>query len=171
MPAVAAVAAVAAAGIAVYSDIKSANDQSNLDQTRAGIAQQQATELEGREQANESIRNNLAMRQKLQFGASYAASGKAGTGVGSQLEIQNQADLQNMVSNRESQFQQKMLLEQAGIDTTLSNQTLSAGTLNAIGAGLGGASNAARLGTSGSANPGYGGPQGMGAYPGQYGGG
>lgn len=165
MPAIAAGAAVVGAGIQVYGDIKSANDQAQLDQERAGIAQKQANEIALREQDNEAMRDQQAMRQKLQFGASYAASGKSGTGVGSQLQIQNQADLQNMISNREATFQENMLRQQAGIDSALSDQTLQAGTLNAIGAGVAGLSKAGSMSMSGGANPGYGGTQGLGAYP------
>jgi hypothetical protein len=165
MPVVAAVAAVVGTGIAIYGAVKSANDQSDLDQERASIAQQQAKELDAREQSNELIRDQQAYRQKLQFGAAYAASGKEGVGIGSQLQIQNQADLANMMSNRETKFQETMLLEQGGIDTSLASSTESAGTLNAVGAGLGGLSAAGKLYTAGGNNPGYSGPQGMGAYP------
>ena len=165
MPVVAAVAAVVGAGIAVYGDIKSANDQASLDQTRAQIAQEQAGEIAARVSSNESLRDRAAVRQKLQFGASYAASGKAGAGVGSQLQIQAQADTQNLVSARESSFQEQMLQQQAGIDTTLGQSSQEAGTINAIGAGIGGASKAAGIATSGGSNPGYGGTAGLGSYP------
>lgn len=165
MPAVAAGAAIAGAGMSAYGSIVSANDQSQLDQARADIARQQADEIASRESANEAIRNQAATRQKLQFGASYAASGKAGVGIGSQLQIQNQADLASMISNREAMFQEKMLRQQSGIDTTLAEQALSSGTLNAIAAGLGGAARAASIETAGGNNPGYGGTQSMGPYP------
>ena len=165
MPAVAAGAAIVGAGIAIYGDISSANDQAGLDQARASIARQQAAEIDSREQANELIRDQQASRQKLQFGASYAASGKAGTGVGSQLQIQNQSDLQSMVSNREAKFQENMLMQQAGIDTTLGDETQTAGTISAIGAGIGGVARAGGLFTAGSNNPGYGGTQSLGGYP------
>lgn len=136
MPQVAAAAAVVGGGIAIYGAIKSANDQASLDQERAEIAKQQAQEIAAREQANEALRNQQAYRQKLQFGSSFAASGRAGVGIGSQLQIQNQSDLASMMSNREAEFQEKMLYQQAGIDTTLSNQALESGTISAIGAGL-----------------------------------
>lgn len=165
MPAVAAGAAIVGTGIAVYGAIKSANDQAGLDEERAKIAREQAAEIASREQANESIKDQQAFRQKLQFGSSYAASGKAGTGVGSQLQIQSQTDLQNMMSNREASFQERMLMQQAGIDTTLADQTRSAGTLQALGAGISGVSRAAGVMTAGGGNPGYGGTQSMGNYP------
>jgi multidrug efflux pump subunit AcrA (membrane-fusion protein) len=165
MPAIAAGAAIVGAGIQIYGDIKSANDQAQLDQDRAQIAQEQAQEVGAREAANETLRNQQATRQQLQFGSSFAASGRAGVGVGSQLQIQNQADTQNMISNREAQFQEKMLTQQAGIDTTLAQQSIEAGTINAIGAGIGGVGRAAGIATSGGSNPGYGGTQSMGSYP------
>lgn len=170
MPGIAAGAALVGAGIQIYGDIKSADDQASLDRKRAEIARQQAAEIEARNQTNAAILDDQAMRAKLQFGASFAASGKAGVGVGSQLQLQNQADLQNSVATREAKFQEQMLQQQAGIDTTLADQTESAGTINAIGAGIGGISKAAGAGLGGGANPGYGPPQGLGAYPtGQYG--
>ena len=43
-----------------------------------------------------------------------------------------------MISNRDSQFQQQMLLEQAGIDTSLGQETLAAGTISGIGTAIGG---------------------------------
>lgn len=165
MPQVAAAAAVVGTGIQVYGAIKSANDQAQLDADRADVARKQAIEIGEREQANESIRDQQAMRQKLQFGASFAASGKAGTGVGSQLQIQNQSDLLSMMSNREAKFQEQMLYTQAGIDTTLAQNTLEAGTLTAIGTGLSGVGSAAGIATSGGSNPGYGGTQSLGSYP------
>ena len=88
MAVVAAVAAVVAAGIAIYGDIKSSDDQSQLDQERASVAGQQAAELQQREVANEALTEEQAYRQKLQFGASYAASGKSGVGIGSQLQLE-----------------------------------------------------------------------------------
>ena len=141
MPVVAAIASIVGAGVAVAGDIISANDQTSLDQTRAQVAEQQSAELGQREASNEAIRNQQAERQKLQFGASYAASGKAGVGIGSQLQIQSQSDLQSMISNRETQFQQLMLSEQAGIDTSLGGQAQEAGAIGAVGAGLGGLAN------------------------------
>lgn len=167
MPAVAAGAMLVGAGIQIYGDIKSANDQASLDQDRASIARQQAAEIDARNQANASLLEQTATRQKLQFGSSYAASGKAGVGVGSQLQIQQQADTENMVATREAKFQESMLQQQAGIDSTLADQTLEAGTLNAIGAGIGGLGKVAGAATSGGANPGYSGTQGsgLGAYP------
>ena len=165
MAVVAAIAGVVGAGIAIYGDIKSAQDQASLDNTRASVAEQQSAEIAAREQTNEALKDQQATRQKLQFGASYAASGKAGTGVGSQLQIQLQADTANAISAREAAFQENMLGQQAGIDTTLGNQSETSGVINAIGAGIGGVSKAAGIATSGSNNPGYGAPQGLGAYP------
>lgn len=153
-------AGAAAAGVvSAVGAITSASDQQSLDNEKAQVAQAQAAEIGQREAANETIRDQTAYRQKLQFGASYAGSGKAGTGIGSQLEIQRQADQANVVSNRESTFQQSMLLQQAGVDTTLGNETMTAGYINAAGSILGGASNSARIGTSGNSNPGLGGTQ------------
>lgn len=174
---------LAGTGVQIYGSIKSAHDQAALDDARAAVANQQADEIGARELSNETLRDQQAMRQKLQFGASFAASGKSGVGLGSMLQIQQQSDLQSMVSNREAQFQEKMLREQAGIDTSLAEDTRSAGTLNAIGSGLAGLGKAGRMFASGGNNPGYGGAQGLGPYPsgpvvpiaplgaGQYGGG
>jgi len=153
--------AVVGAGVQIYGAIKTANDQAEMDLQRAAIANQQATEIGEREAANETLRNQQAYRQKLQFGASFAATGREGTGIGSQLQIQNQTDLANMMSNREADFQAKMLKQQAGIDTTLAGQTESAGVVKALGMGLGGATQAA-----GYLAPRYGGTQSMGAYGG-----
>lgn len=158
-------AALVGAGIQIYGDIKSADDQASLDRSRAQIAMEQTGEIQEREVANESLRNQQATRQKLQFGASYAASGKAGIGVGSLLQIQNQTDIANMMSNREAQFQQKMLQQQAGIDTTLASETEQAGTLNAIGAGVGGVASAGRAYASGAGTGTFSSKQGLGAYP------
>jgi hypothetical protein len=158
-------AAVVGAGIAIYGAVSSANDQSQLDQEKADAAKKQAQELAARQQVNDLVKQSTAMRQKLQYGATYAASGKAGVGIGAQLQIQNQANVQQMISDREAAFQEQMLMQSAQIDTSLASETQSAGTLNAIGAGVQGAGRVASLETSGGKNPGYGGPQGMGAYP------
>lgn len=166
MSEIAAAGSLVGVGISIYGDITSANDQAKLDQDKAAVAQQQAQEIAAREGANETIRNQVAARQKLQFGSSYAASGKAGVGVGGMLQIQNQTDLQNMVSNREATFQEQMLNEQSGIDTTMANQQLQALPWEVAGAVLGGAGGAGKIATAGGSNPGYdSSPQGLGAYP------
>lgn len=134
-----AIGAAVGAGIGIWGALSSASDQNALDQEKAHVAQEQATEITAREAANEINVNENAYRQKLQFGASYAGSGKSGVGVGSQLEIQRQADLQNMMSNRESQFQVQMLQQQAGVDTTLGAETMTAGDISALGQGVKGA--------------------------------
>lgn len=165
MPAIAVGAAIVGAGISTYGAIKSASDQADLDNARARIADQQAEEIQQRELANESLRDQQAYRQKLQFASSYAASGKAGVGIGSQLQIQSQSDLQSMMSNREAKFQAFMLHQQAGIDTTMANDVIEAGNLNAAGAAVSGLGAAARGGMSGGSSPGYGGTQALGAMP------
>jgi hypothetical protein len=154
---IAAGAALVGDGIQVVGDITSANDQAQLDQERAAIAQQQSNEIASREANNEALKEQQAYRQKLQFGSSYAASGKAGSGVGSQLQIQLQADTANAISGREASFQEQMLQTQAGIDTTLAGQSQTSGVINAIGAGVGGIARAGSIATSGGNNPGYGG--------------
>lgn len=165
MPAIAVGAAIVGAGISTYGAIKSASDQADLDNARARIATEQAAEIGQREVANEALRDQQAYRQKLQFASSFAASGKSGVGVGSQLQIQNQADLQNMMSNREASFQQSMLKQQAGIDTTMANDVIAAGNLNAAGAIVGGLGAAAGGAAKTGAINGYGGPQSLGAMP------
>lgn len=162
MPAIAAAGAIVGAGIAIYGDLQTASDQASLDQQKASVAEQQSQEIFAREQTNEALRQQQAYRQKLQFGASYAASGKAGVGIGSQLQIQLQADTQNAISGQEAAFQEKMLQQQAGVDTTLAAETSQAGTINALGAGIGGLARAA--GPAAQAF-GMGGKQGLGAYP------
>ena len=159
MPQVAAGAAIVGAGIGIYGALSSASDQAGLDNERAQIAHEQAQEIAAREAANEALKDQQATRQQLQFGASFAASGKAGVGIGSQLQIKNQEETQNMISNREAMFQENMLNQQAGIDTTLANETETAGT---ISTGLGGLGAAAKI-----ASPSFsgGGNQGLGAYP------
>lgn len=150
MPAVAAGVAIVGAGIAIYGDIQSANDQSQLDAEKASVANQQAAEIAARNQQNAAIQNQVAFRQKMQFGSSYAASGKAGVGIGSQLQIQNQTDLQNMVQTREANFQEMMLKEQAGIDTTMGNNIQQALPWEVAGAAVQGLGSAAR--TPGAVN-------------------
>ncbi len=159
MGAVAAGAAIAGAGLSAYGAITSAQDQSNLDNERAQVAQEQAQEIAQREAANETLRDQQAYRGQLQFGAQFAGSGKAGTGIGSQLEIQRQATQANVISNEQSQFQDQMLNQQAGIDTTLASETMTSGYINAASSLLGGASRAASVGTSGNNSPGLGGTQ------------
>ena len=146
-------------GLSIWGSLSAAGDQANLDQEKAQVAQQQAAEIQSREVANENLKDQQAYRAKLAFGASYAGSGKAGTGIGSQLEIQRQTDQANVITNRESQFQQQMLQEQAGVDTTLAQETQQAGYISAAGSLVGGASKAYGIANAGGNNPGYGGPQ------------
>lgn len=145
MGAVAAGAAAAGGVIGAYGAIQSAQDQANLDNEKAAIAFKQADEIQNREVANEAIRNSQANEAKLSFGAAYASSGKEGVGIGSQLEIQRQTDLQNTISKRDADFQAEMLRTQGGIDQQLADETKSAGYLSAASSILGGASSAARL--------------------------
>lgn len=147
------------AGLSIWGSLSAASDQASLDQEKARVADQQAEEIQSREVANENLRDQQAYRSKLAFGASFAGSGKSGTGIGSQLEIQRQADQANVISNRESQFQQQMLMEQAGVDTTLAQETTQAGYISAASSLVGGAAKAYGVANSGGKNPGYGGPQ------------
>lgn len=133
------IGAVVGAGIGIWGALSSASDQNALDQEKAQVAEEQAAEIQAREAANEVLANQNAYRQKLQFGASFAGSGKSGTGIGSQLQIQANTDLSNMMSNRESQFQEQMLQQQAGVDTTLGAETLTAGDISALGTAVSGA--------------------------------
>lgn len=153
----------AGAGLSIWGALSSASDQADLDAKKAAIAEQQAQEIQAREVANENLRDQQAYRAKLSFGATFAGSGKAGTGIGSQLEIQRQTDMQNMISNRDSQFQEQMLREQAGIDTSLGQETMQAGYMNAAATAIGAASKAYSIANPGGNPPGT---QKFGAQPG-----
>ena len=153
------VGAVVGGVLGAVGGLLAASDQAGLDEEKAQVAQEQAAEIEAREIANENLKNQTAYRAKLSFAAAYAGSGKAGTGIGSQLEIQRQTDQANMISNEEAQFQQYMLKQQAGVDTTLASETTTSGYISAGGSILGGVTSAARMSYSGGNNPGYGGTQ------------
>ena len=159
MGAVAAGAAVAGGGLSAYGAITSAQDQSNLDNERAQVAQKQAQEIAQREASNETIRDQQAYRGQLQFGSQFSGAGKSGTGIGSQLEIQRQATQANVISNEQSQFQEQMLNQQAGMDTALASETMTAGYISAASSLLGGAAKAGSIGTSGNLSPGMSGTQ------------
>ena len=134
--------AIAGGVLGAIGGLMAASDQAALDNEKAQVAKEQADEIQAREVANENLKNQAAYRAKLAFGAAFAGSGKAGTGIGSQLEIQRQTDQNNMISNEESQFQQKMLQTQAGIETQLGSEVSTAGYINAGGSVLGGATRA-----------------------------
>lgn len=142
--------AAAGGGLAAAGAIIQGQDTNQLEQERAAIARQQAGEIASREAVNESLRDEQAYRQKLQFGSQNAGAGKAGTGIGSQLEIQRQTDLANAVSKRDSQFQEQMLEEGASIDQQMGQEAETGSYFSAASSVLGGAANAYRVGKMGS---------------------
>lgn len=145
------------AGISVYGDITSADDQNQLDQEKAQVAQEQAAEIAQRTQANEQLTDQQAFRQQLQFGSAYAASGKEGVGIGGQLQIANQANTQNMIAAQEASFQEQMLNMQATMDTQQGQNLMSAlpwaiagSVVSGTGSAAGAYGNAQALANSGT---------------------
>lgn len=134
--------AIAGAGLQAYGAIKSAQDEADFDNKKAALQIAQANELQQRQMANDVINQNAAYQAKLDFGSAYAASGKEGAGVGSQLEIQRQTDLRKMIGDRDAAFQEAMYRSGAAMDQQLAGETKTAGYLNAAGAVLGGAGKA-----------------------------
>lgn len=132
-------AQVAGAGISAYGAIKGAQDEANFDRQKAATQEAQAVEIAEREKANEAINQSAAFNAKLDFASAYAGSGKEGAGIGSQLEIQRQTDLKNLVARRDAGFQETMLRTGAEIDKNLANSTESSGYIAAAGSLLGAA--------------------------------
>ena len=139
MAEIAAGAAIVGAGVQAYGAIKSAGDQSEIDQEKSAAQNAQANEIHEREAINDSLRASRAFQAKLDFAAAAAGSGHAGAGVGSQLEIQRQSDLQTKLSDEDAAFQEAMLRKGAGLDAKLAEDTKSAGYWSAAGSILGGA--------------------------------
>ncbi len=123
----------AGAGSSIAGQLISADSEAKLDQQKKEIAAQQADELESREQVNAAIRLQQSYRVALDVSSEQATSGHAGGGIGSQLEIKRQADLQNMLSQRDADFQALMLRKGGDLYGQLGDQTKTAGYFNAAG--------------------------------------
>lgn len=136
MGAVAAGAAVVGTGLSVYGQIKSAQDQADIDSQKATLARVQAQEVLDREQINDANMQQSTLRAKLDFGSAFAATGRQG-GIGSQLELQRQADEQIALNDREANFQAKMLQAGADMNDQLASETRTSGYINAAGTLLG----------------------------------
>lgn len=142
MGAVAAGAAIIGTGLSVYGQIKSANDQADLEQAKAQLSRQQAKEILDREQINDSNQQEAAIRTKLDFGSAFAATGRQG-GLGSQLELQRQVDQQISLNDREAKFQAMMIEKGADLQDQAADNTRSSGYINAASTLLGGIGKAA----------------------------
>lgn len=105
MSGAAAGAAIGGSFLGVYGALKSASDEADMLEENKRLANEQADELEYREMVNEIARNQAAFKAELNFGSGYAATGREGTGIGSQLEIHRQVQVQNEISSREAQYE------------------------------------------------------------------
>lgn len=146
--------AVIGAGISIYGQLKSAEDQAALDEKKKKIAEEQANEIFVREQINETIRNQATFQAQLQVGSEYAASGKEGAGIGSQLEVKRQADLATALARRDASYQEHMLLEGGSLQGQLADITRQSSYFNAAGTGinLGTRLSQTNMGTTGPSN-------------------
>ena len=135
MAAVAAGAAIVGAGISIYGAIKSANDEADQLEKRQALANSQADEMGYRENLNKVLRDEATVKNKLDFGAMAAASGHEGTGIGSQLEIQRQADIVNALSRHDVEYQQRQIREGGALQGDLAGQRREAGSWQAAGTG------------------------------------
>ena len=158
MAQVAAGAAIVGAGLAVYGQIKSAQDQADLLALRQDAANSQADEIESRQRINEAFNLDSARQRALDFGSAYAASGKSGVGVGSMLEIQRQAELKNVLSRKDSYYRAAQLRLYGGSLGLEAGQTISSGYWNAGGSLMTGIG---RVASSSAMQPNSGQPTGM----------
>jgi len=126
MAEVAAGAAVLGAGMSAYGMIKASQDEAAAREAKQASLNMQADELESRQRVNEALMQNESEKMKLAFGAAYAASGKAGTGIGSQLEIQRQTDLQALLQRREAHYQARVLRAGGSLEGGLAASVRSA---------------------------------------------
>lgn len=154
MAAVAAGAAIVGGGIAAYGAIKSAQDEAAIKRLEAEQAYQQAGELDMRERANEALRTDAAFRAKLDFASMAAGTGHEGAGIGSQLEIQRQSDLQNILAGRDEAFAASQLRKGGDITRQLAGNIEEAGYISAAGSLLGAGGRVGSLAAGGGASPG-----------------
>lgn len=143
MAAFAAVAALAGTGVQVYGQLKSAEDQAAAERRQEKLQNEQAAELYKRSLINEQIRDQATFRNKLNFGSIAAGTGHAGTGIGSQLEIQRQADQQTALIRHEVDYQTQMMKAGALVHGQNAENIKQAGYWGAAATILGGAGQAA----------------------------
>lgn len=127
----------AGAGMSMVGQIVSAKSQSEIDAEKQALENAQADQIATREAANEALRNDASFKSQLDFSSQAAASGHAGGGIASQLEIRRQTELQNSISSQEAQFQESQLRAGASMLGQLSSDTSTAGYLNATSTLLG----------------------------------
>lgn len=158
MAMVAAGAVVAGTAISVYGQMKAAEDQAKMAEFQQKMANEQADELGYRESVNAALRVGEAKKAALDFGAAYAASGKEGMGIGSQLEIMRQVQIQNALSQHDVRFQQAMLRRGGSLYGMQASATREASKWNAAGSLLTGAGSAANIMSSAATSPNRGTP-------------
>lgn len=117
------------AGLSIFGSISSAQDQAKIDQEKQQQEEAQAAEVGRREAANEVVNQQVADVQRLDIGSELEGHGSAN--IGSQLEIQRQADLKDQINRNESEFQQAQLMAGGSLYGQQAQDTLSAGYLSA----------------------------------------
>ena len=129
------IGAVLGAGIGIYGAIESAQAQAAIDTQEQQLEEAQAAQVGLREQENDAISQSSGYKRELDFSSESAASGHEGGGIGSQLEIQRQTNLQQYLNDQAASFQQSQILAGAGMKGQLASQTSTAGYISAAGQG------------------------------------
>lgn len=130
------IGAVIGAGIGIYGAITSASDQADIDRQKAALEDAQAGEVARREQENDALAKTTAFKTAAAYSSENAATGHEGGGIGSQLEIQRQTNLQISLNDQAAAFQESQIYAGAGMESQLANNTMTAGYLNAAGQGV-----------------------------------
>lgn len=131
----AAIGAVIGAGISIYGVLSSSGDQAAIDAEKQAQATNEANQVALREQQNDAIRNQATYQNKLNVSSEQAGSGHETAGIGSQLEVQRQSNLQTQIDDQAAAFQASQLQAGGAMQGQAGAETQTAGYVGAAGAG------------------------------------
>lgn len=132
----AAAGAVLGAGISIFGSIESGNDQNKIDQEKAANEMAQAQQVVDREAANDALRQQATTTTQMDVSSEQAASGHETSGVGSQLEVKRQNDIQTKLNDQNASFQESQLMAGASLTQQAGSQAQTAGDIQAVGSGV-----------------------------------
>jgi hypothetical protein len=128
--------AIIGAGISIFGSIESGNDQNQIDQEKAANEVAQAQQVAAREAANDALRQQALITNQMNVSSEQAASGHETAGIGSQLELKRQNDIQTQLNDQAATFQENQLLSGASMTEQAGSQAQTAGYLQAAGTGV-----------------------------------
>ncbi len=124
------------AGLGIIAGLFAASAQADAAEREAQMNEMRANELLERQKINEGIMYKQSGVAQHEFGAAFAATGKAGGGIGGQLTIKRNFEESIINSRRAAEFQANMIRMGAEGSRQAASDARTAGWIGAAGTAL-----------------------------------